>query len=104
MPRWNFGKLMNGGIRICECGEVTLEDEMHVCILGDKMTNDPITEIEDEKTWLDFGKQGYLILSGAIEAGATTFEAIQVLTGFYAGMFKGVQEAPKEDNEETPPS
>jgi len=29
---WKFGKLANGGIRICEeCGDVSTEDEMHAC-------------------------------------------------------------------------
>ena len=33
MGGWAFGELKNGGIRICECGEVTLEDDTHWCDL-----------------------------------------------------------------------
>lgn len=32
---YRFGKLVNGGIRICDCGEVTLEDERHLCPIKD---------------------------------------------------------------------
>lgn len=33
MPGFAFGELKNGGIRICKCGEVTLEDDTHWCDL-----------------------------------------------------------------------
>lgn len=37
--KWAWGELKNGGIRICEaCGEVTLEDEMHLCSEGEQMS------------------------------------------------------------------
>lgn len=97
MPKWAFGELRNGGIRICKCGVVTLEDEMHICKLEDEMTDDPITKIEDEKTWKDLGKQAFLVMQGAMEEGATAEEATTILMAFYAGMFKGVQ---KDDDKE----
>lgn len=34
--RYRFGRLVSGGIRICGCGEVTLEDERHLCPLTDE--------------------------------------------------------------------
>lgn len=33
LPRWTSGKLVGGGIRICDdCGDAALEDEMHLCV------------------------------------------------------------------------
>lgn len=92
MPHWAFGELKNGGIRICKCGEVTLEDEMHVCKLGDKMEPDPITEIQQQKDFEDIGKSAYLMKKGAIEAGATEFEAHMVLVAWFAGMSSSFKE------------
>lgn len=57
----------------------------------------PITQIEDEKSNKDMGKMGYQILSGAIEGGATPEEAMQVMIGFFAGMFYGASKA-NDDN------
>lgn len=107
MPRWSFGKLANGGIRICECGEITLEDEMHVCSLGDEMTGNPINELEDEKFWFDTGKQAYLIYTGAMEAGADGLEAAIIIAAYYQGMTQGVLSNNNEkenEDEETPSS
>lgn len=100
--RYVFGELKDGGIRICKCGEVTLEDDMHLCKLTEEEVTDenPLDVIENESFWKDTGKQGLLIYRGAVEAGATSLEAATVLRGFYAGMFKGVLDNKEEDDEE----
>ena len=105
MPKWGWGKLENGGIRICECGEITLEDEMHVCTLGDKVTDNPIDKIEDTKAWIDFGRMAYFAFSGAIDEGATHQEAFWCVVAYFAGMNIGAANPmPKDENEETPSS
>jgi hypothetical protein len=53
------------------------------------MTDNPINDIEDQNTWIDFGRQGFFILKGAFSEGATVFEATTILTSFYAGIMRG---------------
>ncbi len=100
MPKWAFGEL-KGDIRICKCGEVTLEDEMHLCRLEDKVTENPMKQIEDTKALMDIGKMGLNILRGAIEDGATPVEAATVLSSYYAGMFMSAKD---NEDEEAPSS
>jgi len=57
---------------------------------------DPLKDIEDRKTWMDFGRQAYLIYLGAREEGANLREAFIIVAAFYMGMFKGA----KEDEDE----
>ena len=103
MPHWGWGKLTNGGIRICDCGEVTLEDEMHVCTLGDDMDNEnPITQIQQQKDFTDIGKSAYLMLRGALDEGASLKEAIGVVAAWFEGMFRA--NAEDTDESETPSS
>lgn len=102
MPHWAYGELKNGGIRVCKCGEVTFEDEMHMCTLGEDMEPDPITEIQQQKDFEDIGKSAYLMKKGAIEAGATDFEAHMILVAWFSGMSAGSQI--KEEDEEAPSS
>lgn len=64
------------------------------------MTN-PISDIEDRKTWMDFGKQALWIYQGAKEEGATHGEAMQMTIAFYAGMFRGAKEDPNEEESDT---
>ena len=49
------------------------------------MTDNPISKIEDEKAWMDFGKQAYLIMKGALNEGSTREEAMAIVAAFYAG-------------------
>lgn len=98
MPHWAFGELKDGGIRICKCGEVTLEDEMHVCTLGEDMEPDPITEIQQTQDFIDVGKSAYLMRKGAMEAGASDFEAHMILVAWFSGMTSKI-EKDEEDNE-----
>ena len=50
---------------------------------------DPLSQIEDRKTWMDFGRQALLLYRGAKDEGASDHEAMLMVTAFYAGMFKG---------------
>lgn len=59
---------------------------------------DEINNIEDKKTWMDFGRQGYFIIKGAMEEGATLSEAMKVATAFYAGMFKGAKDDQSDES------
>jgi len=110
MSRWAWGELKNGGIRICRCGEVTLEDEMHACTLGEEKMSDGneglkhLTSVEDTKANMDTGRMGYRIMQGVIEEGGTMEEAIIILTSFFTGMFVGASQASKDKDEETPSS
>lgn len=59
--------------------------------------DDPITSIEDKKAWTDFGRQAYLIYTGAKDEGADSIEALSMVSAFYEGMFKGSKS--KEDDD-----
>lgn len=61
--------------------------------------DNPITAIEDRKTWMDFGRQALLIFRGAKEEDATDTEAMLMVTAFYAGMFKGFNNTQEETND-----
>ena len=50
----------------------------------------PINDIEDKKSWMDFGRQAYFIYQGALEEGASEADAMKMTVAFYAGMFRGV--------------
>jgi hypothetical protein len=52
-------------------------------------TDNPLVQLEDQKMWSDMGKQGYFIMKGALDEGATMAEAIQIVMAFYAGMIQG---------------
>jgi hypothetical protein len=47
---------------------------------------EPMTEIEDRKTWLDMGRQAHYVFQGALDAGASTKEALMLVREFYAGI------------------
>ena len=53
----------------------------------------PINQIEDEKAWRDMGKQGLLMLRGAMDEGANltegTASAVRFLCGFGPRCWKG---------------
>ena len=104
---YRFGELKSGGIRICECGEFTLEDESHLCVLTDVDVPDPndgikhIVDLEDAKAMKDMGKMGKGVYDGVIEEGGTIQEAVSVTAAYFAGMFMSVK---KDDDEETPSS
>lgn len=60
----------------------------------------PLVNIEDRAASMDFGKQGFHIYQGAIEEGATPNEALRIVTAFYAGMFRGLTDDPKKEEDE----
>lgn len=99
MPHWAFGRLVHGGIRICDCGEITLEYELHICTLGEEMDKNPITELEDKTGMRDMGRMGYLVMQGAKDEGATNEEALTVMIGYFAGIAASNNYTHKEDDE-----
>ena len=66
------------------------------------MEPDPIIEIQQQKDFEDIGKSAFLMKKGAIDAGATEFEAQMILVAWFAGISIG--SSLKEDDEETPSS
>lgn len=100
MPGWAFGELKNYGIRICkDCGEATLEDDMHWCPKKEAiMEPDPITQIQQEKDFEDIGRSGYLMLKGAMAEGASFREAMAVVSAWFQGMFASAS-GTEEDEE-----
>lgn len=64
------------------------------------MTANPINSIEDRNTWIDFGRQAYLIFLGAQEEGASEPDAIKMVSAFYKGMFVGAAEANQDEEGE----
>jgi len=66
------------------------------------VVDNPIDKIEDKSTWMDFGRQGYFILAGAMEEGASFVEAMHVASAFYAGLFSA-KLPPAEDQDEDVP-
>lgn len=103
MPKWAWGELADGGIRVCSCGVVTLEDEMHVCILGgDEVADDETPEFPDFGGMEYAGqiaKMGLTIMRGVTRDGGSPQEAFTVTAAFFAGMFAG-NLTPKDENED----
>lgn len=60
------------------------------------MTN-PMTDIEDKKAQQDLGAMAWRVYEGATNDGANHFQALQIVTAYFAGMFKGSM---KDDTEE----
>ena len=106
MSKWTFGELQDENIRICaRCGEVTLEDEMHVCRREDKVTDkDPLSKIEDKAGMMDMGRMGYYVYCGAMEEGATEQEALTIMIGYFAGIAASNNFRPNQENDEEAPS
>jgi hypothetical protein len=65
--------------------------------------NDPLHEFEQKHGNIDTGRASYLMLKGALDEGATMFEAICATASYYFGMFLSIG-ADREDDEETPTS
>lgn len=61
------------------------------------MTN-LIVDIEDRKALMDMGKMGFTVMQGALEAGASQMEAINVLSCYYAGLFIAAKESNDGDS------
>lgn len=102
MPKWAWGELQNYGIRICPCGEVTLEDEMHICTLEDDEVPDddaPDFNLSDLGVFdmAAAGKMGLGLYRSVLRDGGTAIEAFNVTAAFFAGLFKGASEDKKED-------
>lgn len=101
MPKWAWRELQNSGIRICKCGEVTLEDEMHLCRLEDEVEEgDP--EVPDMSEFGAFdmaaaGKMGLGLYRAVIRDGGNALEAFNVTAAFFAGLFKGANAEKEED-------
>lgn len=56
------------------------------------MEPDPITQIQQEKDFEDIGKSAYLMKKGAMEAGASDFEAHMILVAWFSGMSNQIKE------------
>lgn len=64
------------------------------------MSEDPIKQIEDEKTYLDFGKMAYLVYRGALEEGASPQEAYIVTSAYFRGIAGGAADNPEDKPDE----
>lgn len=96
MSKWAWGELQNYGIRICKCGEVTLEDEMHICRLEDGVEDEPDADF-DAFDMATAGKMGLGLYRAVIRDGGNAFEAFNVTAAFFAGLFKGATAEKEEE-------
>ena len=61
---------------------------------------DPITNIEQKAANYDTGRIAYLMLSGAIEEGATLGLAFLSVAAYYCGMFSAMGLGKEEDEDD----